>query len=207
MFCAFFLNLELKRQIPTSKVIGKAALGGDWALTDHEGRERKSSDFHGQFVLLYFGFTHCPDVCPVEVEKMCAVVDRVDKFRESGPSGSTSRLYKITPLMVTVDPERDTPEVLKKYCADFSPKLLGLTGTPQQVEAVTRAFRVYHSQSNAMESSGERDYLVDHTIVTYLIGPTGEFIDFYGQYKPHEDVSASIVLHMLSERKKQEENK
>lgn len=172
-----------------NKSIGRPALGGPFSLIDHNNKPTKSEDFLGQWVLIYFGFTHCPDICPDELEKMIEVVDEIDKIKS---------LPDLTPILITIDPDRDTPEAMATYVKEFSPKLIGLTGTTAQVEQVSRAYRVYYSQGPKDE---DNDYIVDHTIIMYLVGPDGEFVEYFGQNKKNVEIANSIAAHMRKYKK------
>ncbi|XP_057573203.1 protein SCO1 homolog, mitochondrial [Hippopotamus amphibius kiboko] len=179
-------RLEKQRQ----RSIGRPLLGGPFSLTTHTGEPRTDKDYLGQWVLIYFGFTHCPDICPEELEKMIQVVDEID---------SIPTLPNLTPLFITIDPERDTKEAIANYVKEFSPKLIGLTGTKEEIDQVARAFRVYYSPGPKDE---DEDYIVDHTIIMYLIGPDGEFLDYFGQNKKNGEIAGSIAAHMRQHRKK-----
>ncbi|XP_075998861.1 protein SCO1 homolog, mitochondrial [Genypterus blacodes] len=172
-----------------NKSMGKPALGGPFALIDHNNKLTKSEDFLGQWVLLYFGFTHCPDICPDELEKMIEVVDEIDNIKS---------IPNLTPILITIDPERDTPEALAAYVKEFSPKLIGLTGTTAQVEQVSRCYRVYYSQGPKDE---DNDYIVDHTIIMYLVGPDGEFSEYFGQNKTNVEIANTIAARMRKYKK------
>lgn len=137
-----------------------ATMGGPFELVDHNGRLVTTADFAGKFMLIYFGFTHCPDVCPTELQTMANALDML------GPDGE-----RIAPVFITVDPERDTPEQLKGYVAAFHPKMIGLTGAPQQIADVAKAYKIYYSKAQSASASG--DYQVDHTSFVYLMGPDG----------------------------------
>ncbi|KAK2505047.1 hypothetical protein MC885_020857 [Smutsia gigantea] len=148
-------KLEKERQ----RSMGKPLLGGPFSLTTHIGDPKTDKDYLGQWVLIYFGFTHCPDICPEELEKMIQVVDEIE----------------------------------------FSPKLVGLTGTKEEIDQVARAYRVYYSPGPKDE---DEDYIVDHTIIMYLIGPDGQFLDYFGQNKKNAEIAGSIAAHMREHRKK-----
>lgn len=147
--------------------LGKASIGGSWELLDTKGNKRTSEDFKGRWCLIYFGFTHCPDVCPDELEKMAKVVDALGTFYipKNGKSAefntftyfSEKEKVDIQPLFITVDPQRDSNVMLDKYTKEFSPKLLGLTGSQQQIASVCKKFRVYFS---AGPKDKDDDYIV-----------------------------------------------
>jgi len=164
------------------KLIGKAKIGGGFDLIDHNGQQRKLEDFMGQWCFLYFGFTHCPDICPEELEKVAEVVDRFEA--ENSP---------IQPLFITVDPKRDGVKEVAEYVKEFHPKLIGMTGTEEQIKNACKSFRVYYSNGPADDDD---DYIVDHTIIVYLINPDGDFVDYYGQTKDATMIHDSVQFHM-----------
>ncbi|XP_014063427.2 protein SCO2 homolog, mitochondrial [Salmo salar] len=165
----------------------KVALGqGDFSLLDHRGHRRTKRDFLGSWVLLYFGFTHCPDICPDELDKISAVVSALDKDRS---------LPAVQPLFVTVDPERDDVAALERYVKDFHPRLIGMTGTPEEVKVAGKDYRVYASPGPKDEDG---DYIVDHTILIYLVNPDGLFLDYYNRMKDDVQIAESVRNHMKS---------
>jgi protein SCO1/2 len=138
---------------------GGVSVGGPFTLTDTTGRTVTEKTYAGKYMLVYFGYTFCPDVCPTELQVVASALDLL------GPDAD-----RIVPLFVTVDPERDTVQTLSEYVKLFHPRLIGLTGTPAQIAAVARAYRVYYAKVNAKDRS---DYLMDHSSFIYLMGPDG----------------------------------
>jgi protein SCO1/2 len=141
-----------------------ARIGGPFALAAADGRTVRDSDFAGRYRIMYFGYTHCPDVCPNDLATIGQVLRRLDKE-------DPGRAAKLQPIFITLDPERDTPAVMKEYTAAFHPRLIGLTGTPQQVTAVAKEYAAWGTKQ-APEPSGA--YAVAHSRVTLLMGPKGE---------------------------------
>jgi protein SCO1/2 len=147
---------------------GEADIGGAFELVDHTGRPVTEADFLGRPMLIYFGYSYCPDVCPFSLQIMAAALDRLDAEGRA----------RIQPVLITVDPERDTVEHLAQYVSSpaFPDGLIGLTGTPEQITAVTRAYRVAYRRADSEEGS---DYLMDHTSIIYLMGSDGRFVDIF----------------------------
>lgn len=144
------------------------SIGGPFSLVGVDGRRYTDSELRGKWLYIYFGFTNCPDVCPEEMAKMSRVVQHLDK--------KVGRDYW-QPIFISLDPRRDTPEKIREYLADFNPRILGLVGTQEEVEAVAREYRVYFAVPDD-EVMSEDDYLVDHSIIMYLMDPEGKFCDY-----------------------------
>ena len=150
---------------PRVVVSGIADVGGPFTLTAHTGNRVADADFRGKFMLVAFGFTFCPDVCPAQLQVMTAALDAMGSEAE-----------RIQPLFITIDPERDDVARLAEYMAPFHPRLIGLTGTPEEVAAVADAYHVWYEKVDEQGS----DDLMDHTSITYLMGPDGEFLQHFG---------------------------
>ena len=142
-------------------------IGGDFTLTDMNGRVVHDTDFRGKYMLVYFGYTYCPDMCPTGLQAMGRVLDRLGE--EAG---------KVAALFVTVDPKRDTPEKLREYCASFHPQILGLSGTEEQTRGVADAYQAYYAKGEQVEG---QDYLMDHSSSIYLMDQQGNFVSTFDE--------------------------
>jgi len=159
------------------------AIGGPFSLIDETGAPVTEKTYRGRHMLIFFGFTYCPDVCPTELAKVAATLDLL------GPEAE-----RIVPLFVTVDPERDTPEALAQYTDLFHPAIIGLTGTEAEVAAAARAFRVYY---NKVKTGPEPDaYTMDHSAFVYLMGPDGGFRQLFSPQATPEQMAAAIRSHL-----------
>jgi protein SCO1/2 len=141
-----------------------AAIGGDFALTASDGRTVKWADFAGKYRVVYFGYAFCPDICPTDMQRVAQGL-KVLNGEDPDKAG------KIQPIFITIDPERDTKEVVGEFAAAFSPDIIGLTGTPDQIAAAAKAFKVFYAKGEAVPGGG---YLVDHSNIVYLFGLDGE---------------------------------
>jgi protein SCO1 len=155
------------------------AIGGPFALEDGSGKPVTDRDFRGKYMLVYFGYTFCPDVCPTT---LTAVADAMDRL---GPEAS-----RIRPLFITVDPKRDTPAVVKQYAAAFGPSIEGLTGTAAQIAQVAREYRVYYAEHRT--GPGLDDYSMDHSSVLYLMGPDGAFVAPMRADQSGDEIAANL---------------
>jgi len=139
-----------------------ARIGGPFTLTNQNGKTVTDADFAGKYRIVYFGYTYCPDVCPTHLTKIGAALRTLDKQ-------APRTAQKIVPLFISVDPERDTPAQLKQYVGNFHPRLVGLTGTPQAIAQVAKAYAIAY-----MKEPTPSGYLMGHTEVAYLMGPDGK---------------------------------
>lgn len=156
-------------------------VGGPFTLVDHTGKTVTDKDFRGSYLLIFFGYTFCPDVCPTNLS---TVSDALDIIGEELAA-------KVTPIFVSVDTERDTPEVLADYIVNFHPRLVGLTGNREQILDVAKSYRVYFAKSGETKDDAEA-YLIDHSAITYLVGPDGKFVRHF----PH-GISPEIMAERL----------
>lgn len=151
------------RLLTTPPVVGRALIGGPFSLTDHTGKRVTDQDFRGRHMLVMFGFTFCPDVCPSGLQVIAAALDKL------GP-----KAQQIVPVFITLDPERDKPAEMASYVASFHPRLVGLTGSLAETHAAAQAYRVYYRKVRDEKSTAP--YTIDHTALIYLMGPDGAYL-------------------------------
>jgi len=186
---AAYVNIERSKrekeeQCRRDQAVGRPDIGGPFKLTDVHGKPFGSEDLKGKWSLLYFGFTFCPDICPDELDKMTEALNTLAADKD---------MPEVQPVFITIDPDRDTPEKLQAYLQDFHPKLLGLTGTNAEVKAAAKVFRVYYSKPIEDESD---DYLVDHTIIMYLMDPEFQFAQYFGQFMTAPEMAQGMAETM-----------
>jgi len=162
---------------------GRALVGGPFTLTDHTGKRVSETDFAGRYMLVYFGFTYCPDACPAGLQLIGETMERL---------GAKAR--QVVPIFITVDPERDTVEQMSAYVANFHPQLVGLTGTLEEITDAARAYRVYFAKVED-DSSGD-GYSVDHTSIIYLMGRTGAYVAHFRHGMTSEEMAKRILQHV-----------
>lgn len=162
---------------------GEAGIGGPFQLEGADGHAVTDRAFRGKYMLVYFGYATCPDVCPTTLADVAAALDAL------GARGAA-----VQPVFITIDPARDTPAVLGPYVANFSPRFVGLTGTAEQVAAVAREYRVYYARHRT--GDGPNDYTMDHSSILYLMGPDGAFITPIPADEPPAAMAADIARHL-----------
>ena len=158
--------------------LGTPSIGGPFALIDQDGRPVNSVDFRGKLMLIYFGFTWCPDICPTELQSMALALDAL------GPQAALAQA-----IFISVDPERDKPEVLKAYVAQFHERLIGLTGSAEQTAAAAKAYKVYYAKSG---NTGGADYQIDHSGFIYLMDRTGIYLTHFRPGTPPAEIATRI---------------
>jgi protein SCO1/2 len=178
---ALFLTACSPSASPEPPLAG-ARIGGPFTLVNQDGRTVTDRDFAGKYRLMYFGYTYCPDVCPVDLQKLMAGYVRLEKTEPKTAA-------RIAPIFVSIDPERDTPPVLKAYVSAFHPKLIGLTGTPQQIAATAKEFAVIYSKEQRPGATG---YLMNHSRIAYLFGPDGKPIALIPQDGTPDEIATEM---------------
>ncbi|TNE38096.1 MAG: SCO family protein [Alphaproteobacteria bacterium] len=165
---AFGLYLVMggsRTALPEPSSSGTALIGGPFELVDQDGRLVTDQSFAGKPMLLYFGYTSCPDICPIDLHKLAKALDLL------GEDGKA-----LQPIFVTIDPERDNPEVIKKYLSRISGRITGLTGTPDQIADIAHAYKVYYAKTDIEEDGS---YWMSHSNIFYLMDSTGHFVQHF----------------------------
>jgi cytochrome oxidase Cu insertion factor (SCO1/SenC/PrrC family) len=162
---------------------GTALVGGPFTLVDQDGKTRSDAEFRGSLMLVYFGYTYCPDICPTELQTMSDALDALG-----------DKSAAVQPIFVTVDPERDTPQTVKDYVGHFHPKFIALTGTPSQVEAAEKAYRVYAAK--VPSKTGGSDYLMDHTGLVYLMDRNGKYLASFAPQTTPQQMAQAIAKRL-----------
>ena len=162
----------------TGQEASAVAIGGPFTLVDQDGKTVTDADFKGQLTLVYFGYTFCPDACPTALGTITAAMNKLGADAD-----------KVTPIFITIDPQRDTPAVMKDYAANFHPRLRALTGTVDQVTAAAHAYRVYFAKA---EGGDPQHYLMDHSTIIYLMDRNGQYLAHFGPEATADDIVAEL---------------
>ena len=173
-----------RRPAPPVGPLAGSGVGGPFALVDQDGRAVTDRSYANRYRLMYFGYTFCPDVCPIDVQK---IAQGIKLFAAKNPG----RAAKVVTMFITVDPERDTPPAVKTFVRAFSPTMVGLSGTPAQVEAARKVFRIY-----ARKAGEGRDYLVDHSATIYLMDPDNRPISFLDHGATPQAIAAELDTYV-----------
>jgi protein SCO1/2 len=174
-------NVAAPEAKPAEAAVSGVTVGGAFTLTDHKGNVVTEKSWPGKYKLVFFGFTHCTDVCPAALQKIAAVMENYDAKGE-----------KLVPLFITVDPEHDTQAVMAAYVGGHNPNILGLTGTPEQVKAAEDAYKIYA----AAPAAGASNAMTDHSSYVYLMSLDDKLLEVFGSDKTAEDMIAKIKLHL-----------
>lgn len=155
---------------------GEALIGGDFSLIDGTGKTVTNKDFRGKYMLVYFGFTHCPDICPTS---LLLIQNAINQLGDKGK--------QVVPMFITLDPERDTPDAVGKYVAHFGPSFVGLSGSPAQIKQAADAYKIYYRK--VQEPDSAMGYVIDHSGFMYLMDPDGKYVTHF----PHTIAEQSLT--------------
>lgn len=169
------LAVQAKAEAQPDAAKPAPAIGGHFDLIDQDGKAVTDAAYAGKYTLVYFGFTYCPDMCPTGLQSISRAMDLLG-----------DKAAGVQPLFITVDPERDTPKVVKEYVSNFHPSIIGLTGSPQQVAAAAKAYKVYYKKAEQVDDD---NYMIDHSTLIFLMAPDGTFIDTF-----QEDVDPKLLV-------------
>jgi protein SCO1/2 len=154
-----------------------AAIGGPFTLTDVSGKQVTDRDYRGKYMLVFFGYTSCPDICPTALQTIAGALEKLGSKAEA-----------VAPIFISVDPERDAPEKLRTYVRSFDPRIVGLTGTRDEVAAAAKAYRVYFSRVPGKDG----EYTIDHSAIIYLMDPDGRFATHFNAGATSTEIAAKL---------------
>jgi protein SCO1/2 len=166
-FLAVGVTIFIGMQPGTTTVRSASAIGGPFKLTTDQGRSVTDQDFRGKWLLIYFGYTHCPDICPTTLAEITQTLDLLD-----APAG------EVQPLFITIDPDRDTSDVMAAYVKSFDTRIVGLTGTPAEIAAAARSFKVHYAKMES-KTKDKQSYLMEHSSFVYVMGPDGDYVTLF----------------------------
>jgi protein SCO1/2 len=156
----------------------RETIGGPFRLTDQHGVRRSEADFRGKLLLVYFGFTYCPDICPTDLQSIGLALDRLGRAGE-----------EVQPIFITVDPERDTPQLLADYVPMFHPRMIALSGDASAIRQAADAYKVFYAKVPRTDGS---DYTIDHSGFIYLLGRGGEYLGFFPPGTPADRMADAV---------------
>lgn len=166
---------------------GEAAIGGDFTLTNQHGKVMHDADFRGKVMVVFFGFTHCPMICPVSVATVSSALERLGDDAQH-----------IAPIFITVDPQRDTPQVMKEFLSPFDSRFVGLSGTQEQTQQVLEAYKAYAKKGEPMDKNAPDSYMVDHSSYIYVMNQQGGF-EVILPYDTEPDKLADAISQLTME--------
>jgi len=164
---------------------GIAKIGGPFTLVDQTGAVRTEKDFRGKLMLIYFGYSYCPDVCPTALQIMSVALQTLG-----------AKAKAVTPIFITIDPERDTVKHLREYVKNFDPRMVGLTGSAEQIKQAAKVYRVYYHKAEPAQGNAPDEYLMDHSSVVYLMDREGRYLTHFTHQTPSETIAAAIREHL-----------
>jgi protein SCO1/2 len=172
-------------QTPKVETTGTALIGGPFTLVDQNGKTVTDRDFRGKYMLIFFGFTHCPDICPAELQVMSAALDAL------GPKADD-----VVPIFVTLDPGRDTPEAVGAYVKNFGKTFVGLTGSPTAIANAANAYRVAYQKFEYKDKDGNYGYSIDHSALVYLMDKDGKYLVHFAYGTPATKMTETMRRYL-----------
>ena len=158
---------------------GKALIGGPFTLTGADGKQVTNEAFRGRYMLVFFGFTHCPDICPAGLQLISAALAKIGDKAE-----------RFVPIFISVDPQRDTPETVATYVKNFDDRIVGLTGTPEEIASVAKAYKVFYEKMP--NDASPEDYNMNHTSIIYVMDPKGEYVTHFTPMNSVDDMTTKL---------------